>query len=78
MVGRAHEVVDAEGILPMPSTEMHGGHNLPGNGDRRMQGKLGKLLHRVAYERYIATLNALPETGYPPGADDQCGGVKLR
>ncbi len=43
-----------------------------------MQGKIGKFVQRVQYDRYVASLDALPETGRPPGPDDPYGGVESR
>lgn len=60
----------------MQSLEVLEGHGFSGNGNRRMLGNLGNLVRTFAYERYTASLDAVPEAGHPLGPDDPYGGIE--
>lgn len=79
----AHGEVDAEGVLPTPSTEYvciwmsQPSGNLHPSGAaqaRRARLFIMKLARRVEFERYFASLDALPEPRRPRGLGDPEGG----
>ena len=76
LVAWANGPTGEDGELAAPTIDVLCGHDLPGTGKRRLQGKLGKLINGDALETFVASLDHLPAAGRRPAPDDPFGGVE--
>lgn len=64
IVQSPHEYWRDDGLLPDPTVDVLGGHDL--GKARRLHGKRGKVVQRTAYSKLTISLDALPQVEHNP------------